>query len=391
MIRRCPATPEDYRALARRRLPRFLFDYVDGGAGREQTLLSNVRDWSGICLRQRVMIDVDGIDTKTRLAGQDCRQPLVLAPIGMAGMTARRGEVQAVRAADAAGVPFTLSTVGLCGIDEVAAAAAAPVWFQLYMIRDRGIVEALLDKAWQSGCQTLVFTVDLPMPGSRHRDARNGIGLPGLRPKVLKIGQVLSRPGWLWNVAVRGKPLSFGSMSAHVPAASDPDAFKRWVDQQFDPTVTWADIAWLRQRWQGRLLLKGILDRDDALKAVDAGADGIVVSNHGGRQLDGVSSTASVLPAIAAAVGERTEILVDGGLRSGIDVFRALCLGASGVMIGRPWVWALAGAGQAGIERTLAIFRDELRIAMALTGVTRIADIGPDCLVNDPRAASERN
>ncbi len=379
MIRPCPATPADYRNLARRQLPRFLFDYVDGGAGAEQSLRQNERAWSEVVLRQRVMIDVTGIETDTALAGQDYAMPLALAPIGLGGMMARRGEVQAVRAAQAQVIPFTLSTVGLCGLDELAA-TGAPFWFQLYMLRDREIVEALLQRAWSAGCRTLLFTVDLPMPGSRHRDTRNGLAVPGLRPRLLKIAQLSARPGWLWNVALRGGPLSLGSMTEHVAAASDPDAFRRWVDEQFDPGVTWVDIAWLRERWPGRLLLKGILDAEDARQAVDAGVDGIVVSNHGGRQLDGVSATATVLPAIVEAVGDRIEVLVDGGIRSGIDLFRALALGADGALIGRPWVWALAAGGQSALARMLASFRDELRIAMALTGVTRVADIGRHCL-----------
>jgi len=390
MIRQLPVTANDYRELARRRLPRFLFDYYIDGAGRERTLAANAAGWANVMLRQRVLVDVDGIDTTTALVGEDCSLPLVLAPIGLGGMAARRGEVQALRAANAAGVPFTLSTVGLCGLDEVAAAAGTPFWFQLYMIRDRGIVETVIDEAWASGCRTLMFTVDLPMPGPRHRDTRNGMAVPGLHSKLLKASQVLARPGWVWNVAVKGGPMSLGSMNRHVPAASDPDSFRRWIDTQFDPTVTWADIEWLRRKWQGRLLLKGILDDRDAQAAVTAGADGIVVSNHGGRQLDGVASTASKLPAIVRAVGERTEVLVDGGIRGGIDVFRALALGANGVLIGRPWVWALAAAGQGGVERLLAGFSEELRLAMALTGVTRIGDIGPDCLDLVPGQANQQ-
>jgi len=380
MIRQLSVTSADFRRHARRRLPRFLFDYYTGGAGREKTMAANVADWAAVGLRQRVLVDVDGIDTTSRLAGTDCALPLALAPIGLAGMAARRGETQAVRAANAAGVPFALSTVGLCGLDEVAAASTAPFWFQLYMIRDRAVVEAVLDQAWAAGCRTLIFTVDLPMPGPRHRDVRNGMAVPGVHAKLLKISQVVARPGWVWDVAVRGKPMNLGTMNPHVAAASDPDSFRRWIDTQFDPRVTWSDIQWLRGKWAGKLLLKGILDVDDARSAVAAGADGIVVSNHGGRQLDGVASTASMLPRIVEAVGERTEVLVDGGIRGGIDVFRALALGARGVLIGRPWVWALAAAGQPGLARLLAGFRAELRLAMALTGVRRINDIGPDCL-----------
>ena len=386
MIRPLPVTSADYRRRSRRRLPRFLYDYYTGGAGREQTMAANVAGWKAIGLRQRVLIDIAGIDTATRLAGDDCSMPLVLAPIGLGGMAARRGETQAVHAADAVGVPFTLSTVGLCGLDEVAAAARASFWFQLYMIRDRGVVEAVLEQAWATGCRTLVFTVDLPLPGPRHRDPRNGMAVPGPRSKLLKASQVLARPGWLWNVAVRGGPMNLGTMNPHVAAASDPDSFREWIDTQFDPGVTWNDIEWLRGKWRGRLLLKGILDQDDARAAVAAGADGIVVSNHGGRQLDGVAATAAKLPAIADAVGAETEVLVDGGVRGGIDLFRALALGAGGVLIGRPWIWALAAAGGPGLERLLAGYHEELRLAMALTGCTLIADIGPACLDQARRA-----
>ncbi|NEZ04965.1 L-lactate dehydrogenase [Wenzhouxiangella sp. XN201] len=383
MFRQLPATIEDYRKLARRRLPRFLYDYYAGGAGRERTLAANADDWDAVKLRQRVLVDVEKIDTATTLAGEDFAMPLALAPIGLGGMAARRGERQALHSAEAAEVPFTLSTVGICGIDELTENASRPFWFQLYMIRDRGVVEAVIDQAWAAGCRTLVFTVDLPMPGPRHRDRRNGMAVPGLRPKLLKIGQVMMRLGWVWDVPVRGRPMSLGSMNPYVRAASDPDSFRKWIDTQFDPTVTWADIEWLREKWQGRLILKGILDGADAERAVEIGADGIVVSNHGGRQLDGVASTATKLPEIVRVVDQRAEVLVDGGIRGGIDVYRALALGANGVLIGRAWVWALAGGGRTGLDQLLAGIRDELRLAMALTGVTRIEDIGPDCLDRD--------
>ena len=376
LVRDLPATSADDRALAQRRLPRFLFDYVDGGAGEERTMLANATDWAALRLRQRVLVDVDGVDTSTTLAGATARMPLALAPLGLAGLLARRGECEAARAADAAGVPFTLSTVAICALDEVAGATRAPFWFQLYWLRDRGIVEALLHRAWEAGCRTLVFTVDLPRPGMRHRDSRNGMAESGLRAKLLRLSQLATRPRWVWNVALRGKPLLFGNLHAHVPTARDLDGFRAFIDAQFDPAVTWSDLAWLRARWQGRVLLKGILDVDDARAAVDAGAEGIVVSNHGGRQLEGARSTARALPAIVDAVGAHTEVLVDGGLRSGVDLFRALALGARGALIGRPWAWALAGGGQAGLRRLLATWQQELATSMALAGVTRIGDIG---------------
>ncbi|MGE4405943.1 L-lactate dehydrogenase [Pseudomonas sp.] len=371
-----PATASDYQKLARATLPRFLADYLDGGASEEQTLRANERAWQDIGLRQRVLIDAGDVDTRTELAGQACSMPVALAPLGLAGMLAPRGEAQAVRAANQAGVPFTLSTVGICPLEEVKAAASDPFWFQLYMIRDRAYVERLLNKAWGSGCRTLVFTIDLPLPGPRHRDTRNGLASPGTRSAALKAWQLLSRPRWLWQVGIGGKPLTFGNLNEAVPDAVNLDSFKNWVDTQFDPSVTWEAIGWLRERWPGRLLLKGILDVEDARAAVRLRADGIVVSNHGGRQLDGVAATASKLPAIVAAVGGDTEILVDGGIRNGVDVFRALALGAQGVMIGRPWAWALAAEGQAGLTGLLQTWRQELKLAMTLTGVTRIADIG---------------
>jgi len=375
MALRFPATARDYRELADARLPRFLSDYVDGGAGDEQTLRANDAAWAGVALRQRVLRDVDGVDTATTLAGQSCAMPLALAPVGLAGMMARRGEVQAARAAQAAGVPFTLSTVGICPLQEVQRAVSDPVWFQLYMLRDRGIVQALLQRAWEAGCRTLVFTVDLPLPGMRHRDTRNGLGAGGLRARMLKAFDLLSHPRWLRDVGMRGKPHVFGNLTEQVPGARDLDAFKAWVDTQFDPSVAWADIDWLRAQWPGTLLLKGILDADDARMAVRSGAQGLVVSNHGGRQLDGVAATATKLPAIVQAVGGQAEVLVDGGIRGGVDVLRALALGANGVLVGRPWVWALAAGGEPALVEMLARWRQELRLAMTLAGVRRVADI----------------
>lgn len=371
-----PVTASDYRRLAQRRLPGFLFDYIDGGASDELTMRANIDDFARVKLRQRVLVDVSRIDTNATLVGDACSMPLALAPVGLAGMFAQRGEAQGARVAAAERVPFTLSTVGICPLDEVRAAYGAPYWFQLYMLRDRGVVQALLQKAWAAGCRTLVFTIDLPLPGARHRDQRRGLGARGLRATLLKNLQVLAHPSWLWRVALRGQPLRFGSIAEHVPDARDFNALRVWIDTQFDASVTWRDIEWLRGQWQGKLLLKGILDVEDAQAAVATGADGIIVSNHGGRQLDSVASTISKLPSIAQAVGARTEILLDGGVRSGVDIFKALALGARGVLIGRPWVWALAGAGETGLCAYLAMLRRELMFTMTFAGVTRIADIG---------------
>ncbi len=370
-----PATALDYRRLAERKLPRFLFDYVEGGANDECTLASNVADFQRVLVQQRVLRDVTNIDTSTLLAGEKASMPLVLAPIGMAGLMARRGETQAVRAANAAGVPFTLSTVGICPLDEVRAAASKPFWFQLYMMRDRGAVKDLLERAMSAGCSTLVFTVDLPVPGMRHRDVRNGMLAKSLKARLARAWQISCRPSWIYGVALRGRPHGFGNLADRVPDPNNFDAFRTWLDEQFDTSVTWKDIEWLRRIWKGKLLLKGILDVEDGTSAADAGADGIVVSNHGGRQLDSVASTISKLPAIADALGDRLDVFMDGGVRSGLDVFKALALGARGVLIGRPWVWALAGGGEAGLINLLAIMKRELKVAMALTGVTKIEQI----------------
>ncbi len=379
-----PVTPADYRRLAEKRLPRFLFDYIDGGANAEITLAANTSAFRDIVLRQRVMRDVSKIDTSTTLSGTEAAMPVILAPVGMAGMMAQRGETQAVRAANAADIPFTLSTVGICDLGEVKAAASKPFWFQLYMMRDRGVVQDLLARAEAAGCTTLAFTVDLAITGMRHRDLRNGALSSSLAARAVKTWEIARHPHWLLDVALRGRPHGFGNLSDRVPDPGRLEAFTAWVASQFDSSVTWKDIEWLRSVWKGRLLIKGVLEPDDAKAAVAAGADGVIVSNHGGRQLDGVASSLSKLPSVVAAVGDRADVYMDGGVRSGVDVFKAVALGARGVMIGRPWVWALAAAGEKGVSDMLAIMRQELRIAMALSGVNRIADIGRDAIDETP-------
>lgn len=375
-----PVTVPDYRRLAKKRLPRFLFDYIDGGANKEDSMYANEADFQAYKLTQRVMHDVDNIDTGTTLSGQSASIPLALAPIGMAGMMARRGEVQGARAAEAAGIPFTNSTVGICPVEEVQAASRNPVWFQLYMLRDRGLVEALLERAKATGCETLVFTVDLPLAGMRHRDYRNGMLGGGLVGKLAKLAQILTHPRWVLDVGIKGKPHNFGNLREVVANSDDLDAYKDFIDSQFDPTVTWKDIAWLRSIWKGNILIKGVMTASDAAAAVDVGADGIVVSNHGGRQLDGVASTISMLPAISAAVGDRVEVYMDGGIRNGIDVVKAIALGANGVLIGRPWIFAIAACGEQGLVRLLDVFKQEIAVAMALMGVKRIEDINADLI-----------
>ena len=336
-----PVTALDYRRLAEKRLPRFLFDYIDGGAGEEISLGRNVGDLQALCLKQRVMRDVGEIDTGAELAGRNWSMPLALAPIGLAGMFNRRGEVQGARAAQKLGVPFTTSTVGICSIAEVNEAVETPAWFQLYMLRDRDVVLAMLERARAAGSTTLVFTVDLAVTGKRYRDDRNGMLGGGFRGRAVKTWQLVTRPRWLYDVGIRGKPHDFGNLREVVSDARDLDAFKSFINDQFDPTVTWKDIAWLRGQWDGKIIIKGVMCGDDAQAAVDTGADGVVVSNHGGRQLEGVASTISRLPEVAGAVGGQVEVYVDGGIRNGTDVVKAVCLGANGVLVGRPWVLSL--------------------------------------------------
>ncbi len=377
------ASIADYRDAARKRLPRFLFDYIDGGSYDEITLADNVSDLQRVRLRQRVMRDVSDIDVSTCLFGQDMSLPVGLGPIGLAGMNARRGEVQAVKAANAAGVPFCLSTVSACPLEEVAAGASAPFWFQLYMIRDRGFMGDLLNKAKAAGCSALVFTVDMPVPGSRYGDVRSGLaGAPGLAGDLRRIWQAMRKPGWALDVGLLGRPHQLGNVAPVLGDNSGLEDFFAWMRNNFDPSVTWRDLSWVRDNWEGPLILKGVLEADDAREAAALGADGLIVSNHGGRQLDGVVSAAAALPAIADAVGDDLTVLADGGVRSGLDVVRMLALGAEGVMLGRAWAYALAASGQAGIAHVLELIEAEMRVAMALTGVTRIDQINRDLIAS---------
>ena len=373
----------DYRELARRRLPRVLFDYLDGGSFAETTLRDNVSALSAVQLRQRVLRDVSGADLTTEVLGQRWQLPVALAPIGLGGLTARRGEVQAVRAAEKAGVPFILSTVAACPLEEVARAATQPFWFQLYMIRDRAFMRDLLARARTAGCSTLVFTVDMPVPGTRYRDYHSGLaGAPGLRGQLLRVGQALAHPRWAWDVGLCGRPHQLGNIAPVLGDKTGLEDFFAWMRGNFEPQLNWHDLEWIRAEWQGPIVLKGVLDAEDAREAAAQGVDGIIVSNHGGRQLDGVPSTVQALPAIAAAVGDQLTVLADGGVRSGLDVLRLLALGARGVLLGRAWVWALAAGGQPAVERMLLLLAAELRVAMALTGTRRIADIDSRVLVS---------
>lgn len=370
------ASVSDYRERARRRLPHFLFEYIDGGSHAEHTLRRNVADLAAIELRQRVLRDVSAIDLTATLFGQRLAMPVALGPVGLAGMSARRGEVQAARAALGAGVPFCLSTVSACSLEEVASGVAAPFWFQLYMTRDRGFLADLLARAKAAGSTALLFTVDMPVPGTRYRDLRSGLaGAAGWRGGARRFLQAAMRPAWSWDVGLRGRPHSLGNVAPMLGRSSGLEDYFAWMRANFDPSVSWTDMEWVRKNWDGPLVIKGILDAEDAVRAAALGADGIVVSNHGGRQLDGVPSTARALPPIADAVGERVTVLADGGVRSGLDVVKLLALGARGVLLGRAWVFALAGAGGAGVAHVLRLIEAEMRVAMALTGTTSIGAI----------------
>ena len=354
------ATYADYRLQARRFLPRQLFDYIDGGSFQELTLQNNTLDLNRICIRQRVARNVSRISTSTRILGQDWSMPVALAPVGMAGLFRRRGEAQAARAAVSFGVPFSLSAMGLCSIEEVAEATKTPFWFQLYMMRDREYLKELIGRAENRGCSALVVTVDFPYAGARYRTGsgeKSGVTIDRMK-----------KLAWLRDVVVCGRPL--------VPFTD----FIKFAHQNFDPSVTWKDIDWLRAQWKGPLIIKGVLEADDALMAVDVGAEAIVVSNHGGRQLDSVSSSIRALPSVVDAVGGRLDVLLDGGIRSGIDVFKAVALGAKGCLLGRAWAFSLAAGGEAGVKRMLWTMHNEFRVAMALTGVTAVAEINQKVL-----------
>ena len=380
------ASVSDYRELARRRLPHFLFEYLDGGSYAEVTLRRNVSDLERVALRQRILRDVSNIDVSTTLFGQSMALPVALAPIGLAGLNARRGEVQAANAANKAGVPFTLSTVSACSLDEVAKGTDKPFWFQFYMIRDRGFMRDLLAQARDAQCSALIFTVDMPVPGRRYRDYHSGLaGAAGITGAMRRTFQGAMRPDWAWDVGIMGRPHSLGNVAPVLGKNSGIEDFFAWMRNNFDPSINWRDMDFIRSEWNGPLILKGILDPDDAREAAEMGADGIVVSNHGGRQLDGVLSTTRALPPIADAVGDRLTVLADGGVRSGLDVVRMLALGAKGVLLGRAWAYALGAAGEAGVAHILRLIEAEMRVAMALTGCTTISQIDQNILAGEQK------
>jgi L-lactate dehydrogenase (cytochrome) len=373
----------DFREAARRKLPRFLFDYIDGGAYAERTLARNVSDLADLSLRQRVLKDVSQVDTSTTLFGHYQALPVALAPVGLTGMYARRGECQAAKAAAAKGVPFCLSTVSVCDLNEVSKASPTPIWFQLYVLRDRAFMRDLLAKAADAGATALVFTVDMPVPGARYRDAHSGMSGPNAAARRLM--QAVFKPAWAWDVGVMGRPHTLGNVAPVLGENSGLEDFMGWLGANFDPSIQWKDLEWIRDLWKGPLIIKGVLDPEDAKAAADIGADGIVVSNHGGRQLDGVLSSARALPAIAEAVGDRLTVLADSGVRSGLDVVRMLALGAKGVLLGRAWVYALAARGGPGVSQLLDLIEKEMRVAMALTGVNTLDQIDGSILAKVDR------
>jgi L-lactate dehydrogenase (cytochrome) len=363
----------DYRKAAKRKLPRFLFDYIDGGAYAESTLRANTADLEKIILRQRILKNVGNLSLETELFGKKMGMPIILSPIGITGMYSRRGEVQVAKAAAKNHIPFTLSTLSVCSLEEVSSQSSQPIWYQLYVLKDRSFMKNVLERAQAAGVETLVFTVDMPMPGARYRDAHSGMSGPFAVSRRLL--QTLTKPAWAYNVGLRGRPHELGNISHYLGKSIGLANYIAWMNNNFDPSIGWTDLEWIRDFWKGPMLIKGILDPIDAKDAVKFGADGIIVSNHGGRQLDGVLSTTKALPSIVNAVGQEIPILVDSGIRSGLDVVKMLALGAKAVLLGRPTVFALAAQGQTGVENLLNIIANEMRIAMTLTGVSSIAQI----------------
>ena len=370
------ASIADFRAQARRRLPHFLFEYIDGGSYNEVTLRANRQDLRKLALRQRVLKNVENVSTATNLFGDSYSMPVALAPVGLAGINRRRGEVLAARAAQAHNIPFTLSTVSLCSIEEVAAAVEQPSWFQLYMLKDRGFITDLLQRVEHAGCTTLIMTVDLPVIGSRYRDHRSGMtATANISNQLYRLQQLLMRPRWLWDVGLLGGPHTLGNLNSMLSQKASLADYQRYISDNFDASTSWDAVEFIRSHWSGKIVLKGILDSQDAQQASTSGVDGIVVSNHGGRQLDGALSTARALPAIVDRIAGDLTVLADGGIESGLDVLRMLALGADGVMLGRAWCYALAADGERGVAHMLSLLKDEMRVAMALTGHTSIASI----------------
>jgi L-lactate dehydrogenase (cytochrome) len=373
------ASIDDYRRQSKERLPHFLYDYISGGSYQENTLRANIADLQATLLRQRVMVDESHLNLSINLWDQELSLPVVLGPVGMAGMYSSRGEVKAAKAAKAVGVPFTLSTMGVCDVHEVAQKAGVPPWFQLYMLKDRGFVKSVIERSVSVGSKVLVFTVDLPTPGRRYSDFHDGLeGDPTLLGVLGFVAQGATHPRWALDIVTRGWPLRFGTIAGAMPKGV---AYGKFVSDNFDTSTNWKDIEWIRSIFPGKMILKGILDPEDAKRAVQTNIDGILVSNHGGRQLDSVTSTIRALPKVVEAVQGNVPVFMDSGIRSGLDVLKALALGAKACFVGRAWAYALGAAGEMGVHDMLGILREELRAAMILTGCSDVSRATPDLLL----------
>ncbi len=379
---------EDLRIIARRRAPRMFYDYADSGSWTESTYRANEADLGRIKLRQRVAVDIERRSLATHMLGEPVAMPVAIAPTGLAGMQWADGELLAARAAAKFGIPFTLSTMSICSIEDVAAATDAPFWFQLYVMRDRGFVERLIDRAKAAGCSALMLTLDLQILGQRHKDLKNGLSTPP-RPTLRNLVDLATKPRWCLGM-LRTRRRSFGNIVGHVPGVESLDSLAEWTHAQFDPRLGWGDVEWIKRRWGGKLILKGIMDPADARHAADSGADALVVSNHGGRQLDGAPSSIEALPAIAEAVGSRIEVWMDGGIRSGQDVLKAVASGARGTLIGRAFLYGLAAMGEAGVTKALELIRNELDLTMAFCGRTDIRGVDRTILMPPAGANGER-
>ena len=379
---------EDLRLLARRRVPRMFYDYADAGSWTESTYRANETDFQKLRLRQRVGIDIEHRSLRTQLLGEDAAMPVAIAPTGLTGMQHADGEILAARAAEKFGIPFTLSTMSICSLEDIAAHTQAPFWFQLYVVRDRDFVERLIDRAKAARCSALMLTLDLQILGQRHKDLKNGLSTPP-KPTLRNLLDLATKPRWcLGMLGTRRR--TFGNIVGHVRGVDSMESFSAWTAEQFDPRLSWADVEWIRRRWGGKFILKGIMDVADARIAADCGADALIVSNHGGRQLDGAPSSIEALPAIVDAVGSRIEVWMDGGVRSGQDVLKALALGAKGTLIGRSFIYGLGAMGEAGVTRALEIIRNELDLTMAFCGRTNVRDIDRSVLLPGylPRSAA---
>ena len=370
---------EDLRVIAQKRVPRMFYDYADSGSWTESTYRANQADFQTMKLRQRVAVNMEGRTTATRMVGVDVAMPVAIAPVGLTGMQHADGEIHAARAAEKAGIPFTLSTMSICSIEDVAAATTKPFWFQLYVMRDRDFIERLIDRAKAAKCGALVLTLDLQILGQRHKDLKNGLSAPP-KPTVANMINLMTKPRWCLGM-LGTKHRGFGNIVGHVKGVENMGSLSEWTAKQFDPRLNWGDVEWIKKRWGGKLILKGIQDVEDAKLAADSGADALIVSNHGGRQLDGAESSIRALPAIADAVGSRIEVHMDGGIRSGQDVLKAWALGARGTYIGRAMVWGLGAMGEAGVTKALEIIHKELDLTMAFCGRTRLADVDRSILL----------